>query len=117
MRADTVLGEIHRLEVRVVTARCLCLLAVAMALSGCGGCGKSSSPASGSYAFDDFHAGVALMDQHSFLKAAERFEKVLATAPDWYAAMFNCGLAYLNSQTEYDKARARLEAAVRLRPD
>src|SRR5215831_149388 len=101
-----------------VTPRCLCLIALAMTLSGCGGCSKSSSsPPPGSYDFDDFHAGVALMDQHSFLKAAERFEKVLAGAPQWYAALFDSGLAYMNSQVEYDKARERLEAAARLRPD
>src|SRR5262245_14097970 len=88
-----------------------------MLLSGCGGHGEQASSSSSTYAFDDFHAGVALMEQHNFLKAAERFEKVVAGAPTWYAAQFNCGLAYMNSQVDDEKARAHLETAARLRPD
>ncbi len=45
-----------------------------------------------------FNHGAAMMDQYQYSRAAEAFEAVLELAPDWTAARFNLGLAYLNLQ-------------------
>jgi tetratricopeptide (TPR) repeat protein len=49
-------------------------------------------------ALADFNRGAALLEQYNFLDAANAFESVLKTAPDWTAARFNLGLAYFNMQ-------------------
>ena len=45
-----------------------------------------------------FNRGAALMEQYKYSEAAKAFESVLDRAPDWIAARFNLGLAYLNMQ-------------------
>jgi len=49
-------------------------------------------------ALTDFNRGAALLEQYQYIEAAKAFEAVLETAPDWTAARFNIGLAYLNMQ-------------------
>jgi hypothetical protein len=46
----------------------------------------------------DFNRGASLLEQYEYVKAANAFEAVLAAAPDWDAATFNLGLAYLNME-------------------
>ncbi len=59
----------------------------------------------------DFNRGASLLEQYEYVKAANVFEAVLAAAPDWDAATFNLGLAYLNMEGQegredrLDKAR------------
>jgi tetratricopeptide (TPR) repeat protein len=45
-----------------------------------------------------FNRGCALMEQYRYMEAAERFAEVVAARPDWLAAQFNLGLAYLNME-------------------
>jgi len=45
-----------------------------------------------------FNQGAALLEQYKYAEAAKSLEGVLAAAPDWSAARFNLGLAYLNMQ-------------------
>ena len=40
------------------------------------------------------------MEKYEYAKAAQAFNKVLELAPDWTAARFNRGLAYLNMAGE-----------------
>ncbi|MHC4436783.1 MAG: CRTAC1 family protein, partial [Planctomycetota bacterium] len=49
-------------------------------------------------ALTDFNRGAALLEQYQYVEAAKAFESVLEAAPDWTAARFNLGLAYLNMQ-------------------
>ncbi len=53
-------------------------------------------------ALADFNRGNALMEQYRYADAADAYEKVVQTCPDWLAAHFNLGLAYLNMQGERD---------------
>jgi len=55
-----------------------------------------------------FNRGAALMEQYRYPDASKAFETVLEAAPDWTAARFNLGLAYLNSagKTDADKKDA-----------
>jgi len=50
----------------------------------------------------EFNRGAALMEQYKYPEAAKAFETVLDAAPDWTAARFNLGLAYLNAQGKSD---------------
>ena len=47
-------------------------------------------------ALAEFNRGAANMEKYEYAKAARAFNKVLEVAPDWTAARFNRGLAYLN---------------------
>ena len=62
--------------------------------------GKGQTPAATSerltQALSEFNRGGALLDRYEYSKAARAFEKVLAIFPDWTAARFNLGLAYLD---------------------
>ena len=51
-------------------------------------------------AFAEFNRGAALLEQYRYSEAATAFEAVLDIAPDWNAARFNLGLAYLNMQVK-----------------
>ena len=57
---------------------------------------QMSQPLAGAVA--QFNHGCALLEQYDFVAAAGAFEKVLEVMPDWTAARFNLGLAYLNLQ-------------------
>ena len=46
----------------------------------------------------EFNRGAGLLEQYQYAEAAAAFEKVLAVFPDWLAARFNLGLAYLNME-------------------
>jgi len=46
----------------------------------------------------EFNQGAALLEQYKYAEAAQSLETALAVAPDWSAARFNLGLAYLNMQ-------------------
>jgi tetratricopeptide (TPR) repeat protein len=75
-----------------------------------------------------FNRGAALMEQYRYKDAAAEFEKVLAAFPDWLAARFNLGLAYLNMEGQesaggskgekkkLDDARVALEAVLAADP-
>lgn len=43
-----------------------------------------------------FNKGCALLEQYEYSAASKQFEAVLKEFPDWTAAKFNLGLAYLN---------------------
>ncbi len=45
-----------------------------------------------------FNRGAALMEQYRYSDAAREFAEVIRAKPDWLAARFNLGLAYLNIQ-------------------
>ncbi len=51
-------------------------------------------------ALAQFNRGAALLEQYRYAEAAEAFEKVVASAPQWKAARFNLALAYLNLQED-----------------
>jgi len=50
----------------------------------------------------EFNHGCGYMEMYEYGKAALAFNKVLEAAPDWTAARFNRGLAYLNMASEND---------------
>jgi len=51
----------------------------------------------------EFNRGAALMEQYLYADAVEAFVKVVEGAPDWTAARFNLGLAYLNKQGKQEQ--------------
>jgi tetratricopeptide (TPR) repeat protein len=57
-----------------------------------------------------FNRGAALLEQYRYAEAAKALEQVLAAVPNWPAARFNLGLAYLNMQEEAG-AKENLERA------
>lgn len=69
-----------------------------------------------------FNRGAALLEQYEFVRAATEFETALAAMPDWTAARFNLGLAYLNLQEDQaakesiEKAKTAFEAVLAERP-
>jgi cytochrome c-type biogenesis protein CcmH/NrfG len=71
----------------------------------------------------DFNRGNALMEQYRYGDAVEAYEKVVQAHPDWIAAQFNLGLAYLNLQGEreakesLDVARQKFEQVLTLDPN
>ena len=89
-----------------------CLLFAAGALAGCVGLAphKGAAVSSMSKTVARFNQGAALLEQYSYVKAAEVFEGVVKAAPDWTAARFNLGLAYFNMQ-EKDGAEEYLAYA------
>jgi len=62
-------------------------------------------------ALASFNRGAALLEQYQYSKAAEAFEAALAAAPDWQAARFDLGLAYLNMEGQEDRKTDRFDAA------
>jgi cytochrome c-type biogenesis protein CcmH/NrfG len=68
----------------------------------------------------DFNRGNALMEQYRYGDAVDAYEKVVQAHPDWIAAQFNLGLAYLNLQGEreakesLDVARQKFEQVLTL---
>ncbi|MCL4204971.1 MAG: VCBS repeat-containing protein [Pirellulaceae bacterium] len=58
----------------------------------------------------DFNRGNALMEQYRYGDAVEAYEKVVQARPDWIAAQFNLGMAYLNLQGERE-AKESLDVA------
>ncbi|MDH3214810.1 MAG: FG-GAP-like repeat-containing protein, partial [Candidatus Krumholzibacteria bacterium] len=95
---------------------------VACVLAGCGGndTEKRSPENSAAYAkaLVEFNRGGALMEQYRYSEAARAYEEVLQYAPNWDAARFNLGLAYLNmigvqeGQQGLDRARDVFEAVL-----
>ncbi|MGQ9574680.1 MAG: FG-GAP-like repeat-containing protein [Thermoguttaceae bacterium] len=59
----------------------------------------------------EFNRAAALLEQYEYDKAAKGFEKVLAAFPDWTAARFNLGVAYLNMAGTESRKAPRREAA------
>ncbi len=57
-----------------------------------------------------FNHGAALLEQYRYTEAAKAFEAVLAAAPEWQAARFNLGVAYLNLEGQ-DRKSERVEGA------
>ena len=57
-----------------------------------------------------FNRGAALIEQYRYSDAAECFAQVVKAQPDWMAARFNLGLAYLNMQGTQG-AQAHLDLA------
>ena len=51
-------------------------------------------------ALADFNRGAACLEQYKYSDAAKAFESALDAAPDWTAARFNLGLAYINMQVK-----------------
>ena len=70
-----------------------------------------------------FNRGAALMEQYRYSEAAKCFAAVVKAHPDWMAARFNLGLAYLNmqgtegAQAHLDLAREEFQAALTANPD
>lgn len=58
----------------------------------------------------EFNRGAAFLEQYKYSEAARAFESVLDAAPDWTAARFNLGLAYINMQVK-PGAKSYLELA------
>jgi len=92
-----------------------CVVLVAVVLAGCGternqspklyhnfATQDSKTDASDSLgkALAEFNRGAALLEQYKYSKALEAFETVVDIVPDWTAARFNLGLAYLNMQVK-----------------
>ena len=92
-----------------------CLFLVATILVSCGT--RTEQPLKSKLNFDDeksgaaiseslgkalagFNRGAALLEQYKYSEAARAFESVLDAAPDWTAARFNLGLAYVNMQVQ-----------------
>ncbi len=50
----------------------------------------------------EFNRGCGYMEMYEYAQAARAFNKVVELAPDWTAARFNRGLAYLNMASEND---------------
>ncbi|UCG57812.1 MAG: VCBS repeat-containing protein, partial [Phycisphaerales bacterium] len=106
-----------------------CLLLAAMLFAGCGtrpsasedGKAIVSGPLLGAIA--EFNRGAALLEQYEYSSAAEAFEAALDAVPDWDAARFNLGLAYLNMQEKpgaedyLTEARAAFEAVLQRDPN
>lgn len=74
-------------------------------------------------ALAEFNRGAALLEQYKYSDAAEAFEAALDVVPDWDAARFNLGLAYLNMQEKpgaedyLAEARKAFEAVLQGDPD
>ena len=62
--------------------------------------GSSELPPNIVQALAEFNHGAAYMEKYDYAKAAQAFSKVVEAVPDWTAARFNRGLAYLNMAGE-----------------
>lgn len=101
----------------------LSLCVLALALSGCSslpfkGLGLSSKGESGvPSALKTAHeAGIEMMKQKDYRKAARHFSKLAAAYPKFAGPQVNLALALLHLK-QYDKAQDAIDAAVKLRPD
>ena len=101
------------------------LVFAAVVLTGCESTSQSSDPAISEAmesAIASFNRGAGLLEQYKFSAAAKAFEKVLEAVPDWTAARYNLGLAYLNMQEQagaqnyLELAREAFEAVLRSKP-
>lgn len=97
-----------------------------VALTGCENARQSTEPAISEAmesAIASFNRGAGLLEQYQFATAAKAFEKVLETAPDWTAARYNLGLAYLNMQEQagakdyLELSREAFEAVLASKPN
>jgi tetratricopeptide (TPR) repeat protein len=73
-----------------------------------------------SQALTSFNRGAAFLEQYRYADAAKQFEKVLTLFPDWTAARFNLGVAYLNMQEDrqfVDKSREVFEEVLKAAPN
>jgi tetratricopeptide (TPR) repeat protein len=71
-----------------------------------------STPAGLVKALAEFNRGAALLEQYRYTDASKAFESVLESVPDWEAAHFNLGLAYLNVEGQ-DQKNNRFNSACR----
>lgn len=82
--------------------------------------GSSLDPQTAAAALAAFNRGAALLEQYQYEPAAEAFEKVLRTVPNWTAAEFNLALAYYNMEGKggsLDKARTLCETILAQEPN
>ena len=69
-----------------------------------------------------FNRGAAFIEQYRYSDAAKCFAEVVEAQPDWLAARFNLGLAYLNmqgvqgAQAHLDMARDAFQAVLDAKP-
>ncbi len=76
------------------------------------GFGTTLDPQTATAALAAFNRGAALLEQYQYDKAANAFELVLQSVPNWTAAQFNLALAYFNMEGKggsLDKARSLCE--------
>ena len=70
-----------------------------------------------------FNRGAAFIEQYRYSDAAKCFAEVVEAQPDWLAARFNLGLAYLNmqgvqgAQAHLDMARDAFQAVLDAKPN
>ena len=82
----------------------------------------AEAPASGdriSQALTAHNRGAALLEQYRYAEAAKEFARSLELFPDWTAARFNLGVAYLNMQEDrqaVDKSRELFEEVLKADP-
>lgn len=72
-----------------------------------------------SEALSAFNRGAALLEQYRYNDAANEYEKALRLFPEWTAARFNLGVAYLNMQEDrrfVDKSREVFEEVLKADP-
>jgi len=69
-----------------------------------------------------FNRGAALLEQYRYTDAGKEFEAVLKLAPDWQAARFNLGVAYLNMEGQdhkvdrFDRACQAFDTILKVNP-
>ena len=75
-------------------------------------------------ALAEFNRGAALLEKYRYSDAAKAFEGVLDVFPDWTAARFNMGVAYLNQyrrvnaqDSTVQRARRAFERVLEQNPD
>ena len=106
---------------RRILARVLCAVLVCV-IAGCGG-SETEVSEERSQALSEFNRGGALMEQYEYVDAVGAFEEVVRLEPEWTAARFNLGLAYLNmlgqteGQTSLEQARELFESVLASDPD
>lgn len=72
-----------------------------------------------SQALTAHNRGAALLEQYRYAEAAKEFARVIELFPDWTAARFNLGVAYLNMQEDrqtVDKSREVFEEVLKADP-
>ncbi len=85
------------------------------------GVGAESKPPADrlSEALTAHNRGAALLEQYRYADAAKEFARALELFPDWTAARFNLGVAYLNIQEDrqlVDKSRGIFEEVLKADP-
>ena len=79
-----------------------------------------TSPETLSKLVREFNQAAALMDQYKYKNppdAIPAWEAVVAQAPDWAAARFNLGLAYMNNGSFKSQAKEAFEAVLKTNPN